>query len=189
VKVSEVMAAPAITVRASAPIEEAVRLLADNHVNTLPVTDREGRLVAMLTETDVLRALALRLGIGLSPTAQLDPGSMPRRVADIATAPRTSVRPTDDMSYCLALMVADGGRSIPVLGAGRVVGIISRLEALRALERIDLETVRNLIRAGRLPNVGEPAAPLEHRGAEGRSSGNVLDLSLPARLDRRDLMQ
>jgi CBS-domain-containing membrane protein len=52
----EIMTAPAITVRPDTPLLEIVRLLAENGINRLPVTDSEGRLLGILARGDILKA-------------------------------------------------------------------------------------------------------------------------------------
>jgi len=54
--VSDVMSAPAVTVGADEPLEEAARRMAEGGIGSLPVVDR-GRVVGILTETDLLRRI------------------------------------------------------------------------------------------------------------------------------------
>lgn len=56
VPVAHVMSAPAITIDADEPLESATRLMLDRKIGSLPVLDH-GRLVGILTETDVLRRI------------------------------------------------------------------------------------------------------------------------------------
>jgi len=56
--VSELMHAPVRTLRADATIAEAVQTMADAHVSGLAVIDRGGRVVGVVTTTDVLQAQA-----------------------------------------------------------------------------------------------------------------------------------
>jgi len=52
--VGDVMSAPAVTIGPDAPVQEAARTMADKKIGCLPVVE-EGRLVGILTETDILR--------------------------------------------------------------------------------------------------------------------------------------
>jgi acetoin utilization protein AcuB len=56
VPVGHVMSTPAITIDADEPLESATRLMLDRKIGSLPVLDH-GRLVGILTETDVLRRI------------------------------------------------------------------------------------------------------------------------------------
>jgi CBS domain-containing protein len=146
-KASEVMTSPVVAVRADASVDEAARLIARHGVNSLPVTDSHGRLLGQISESDVFRAIALRAGIGLSPTARLDERHMAPQVADVAQPVTPSVRPRDDMSLCLALMVRDNTTSVSVVDGGRVVGIITRREALRVLATTEIDDSTRMARA------------------------------------------
>lgn len=59
--VKRVMSSPVITVTASTPLEEAARIMADNKIGGLPVTD-DGKLVGIITETDIFKILLELLG-------------------------------------------------------------------------------------------------------------------------------
>jgi acetoin utilization protein AcuB len=54
--VAHVMSTPPITIDADEPLESATRLMLDRKIGSLPVLDH-GRLVGILTETDVLRRI------------------------------------------------------------------------------------------------------------------------------------
>ncbi|MGH0035204.1 MAG: CBS domain-containing protein [Myxococcota bacterium] len=66
VEIRRVMSSPAVTVGPDTPVEEAARLLAERKIGCLPVLDGDRRLVGLITETDVLRCFATRLGSSVS---------------------------------------------------------------------------------------------------------------------------
>ena len=70
VLVREIMTGGVITVRPTAPIEEAARLMVLEKIGALPVTEGE-RLIGILTETDLLRLFVRAMGAG-EPSARLD---------------------------------------------------------------------------------------------------------------------
>jgi CBS domain-containing protein len=53
---ADAMTAPAVTIRPSRPLAEAASLMLDRGVNRLPVVDRNGRLVGIVTRADLVRA-------------------------------------------------------------------------------------------------------------------------------------
>ncbi len=57
VEITRVMSVPPIVISPEAKIEEAARLLAEKKIGCLPVIE-EGKLVGLVTETDVLRCIA-----------------------------------------------------------------------------------------------------------------------------------
>ena len=61
VEVSEVMHSPVVTVAPGESLAAAARQMLDHRIGGLPVLDADGRLVGVLTETDLLRALIDRL--------------------------------------------------------------------------------------------------------------------------------
>jgi CBS domain-containing protein len=54
--VGDVMTRGTIAVRDDVPIAEAAQLLDKHHISGLPVVDRDGELVGVLSQTDLLRA-------------------------------------------------------------------------------------------------------------------------------------
>ncbi|HEY5488609.1 MAG TPA: CBS domain-containing protein [Candidatus Limnocylindrales bacterium] len=57
--VAELMTPDPIMVDESATVDEAVRLLEENEISGLPVVDRDGLLVGVISQTDVVRARAV----------------------------------------------------------------------------------------------------------------------------------
>lgn len=55
--VAGLMTRPAVTISANARLSEALDLMADRHINRLPVVDKAGKLVGLLTRTNLIRAL------------------------------------------------------------------------------------------------------------------------------------
>jgi acetoin utilization protein AcuB len=58
--VEQVMTAPVLTIGPDRPLRDAVTVMMDRKIGALPVTD-DGRLVGIITEFDLLRALAQAL--------------------------------------------------------------------------------------------------------------------------------
>ena len=61
ITISQVMTREVITVEESDPIEEAARIMVDNKIGGLPVM-REGKLVGIITETDIFKTLMEMMG-------------------------------------------------------------------------------------------------------------------------------
>ncbi len=56
-EVADVMHTPVVTISPDSPLEDAARLMMEKRIGCLPVVDVNGRLIGMLTETDLFRAL------------------------------------------------------------------------------------------------------------------------------------
>src|SRR5262249_33396270 len=70
VTMDEIMTRAIITVGRTIPIEEAARLMVKERVSALPVTER-GRLIGIVTETDVLELFVRGMGAG-QPSSRID---------------------------------------------------------------------------------------------------------------------
>ncbi|NWF80857.1 MAG: CBS domain-containing protein [Chloroflexi bacterium] len=95
------------------PVAEALRLMAEKDVGALQVVSSE-RLVGIVTERDVVRKLALQ---------GHDAAATPVRA--IMTERVLYVRPEQTIEECMALMTEKHLRHLPVVDAGRILGIIS----------------------------------------------------------------
>jgi CBS domain-containing protein len=62
--VSEVMSSPAITVRETTGLAEVVELMTSRGIKSLPVVDDAGRVLGMISRSDVVRASVLEVGGG-----------------------------------------------------------------------------------------------------------------------------
>lgn len=58
----DVMTREVTTVSQDVPVEELIQLLRASHFSGIPVVDAEGRAVGLISETDLLRALAYTVG-------------------------------------------------------------------------------------------------------------------------------
>ncbi len=52
--VAEVMSRDSITVRAETPLREAIKILAEKRIGGLPVVDDDGKLIGIISETDLM---------------------------------------------------------------------------------------------------------------------------------------
>ena len=90
VTAGDIMTKQVITVEPTVSIEDAARLLVEKRIGALPVTDG-GKLVGIVTETDVLLLFVRAMGI-LDPSSRLDvllpdaPASLGRMVHTIESA-------------------------------------------------------------------------------------------------------
>jgi acetoin utilization protein AcuB len=69
-RVDEIMTRTVITIGRTSPIEEAACLMVQNKIGALPVTE-DGRLIGLVTETDVLRLFVRAMGAS-EPSTRLD---------------------------------------------------------------------------------------------------------------------
>jgi len=68
--VAEIMKRPVITIEPTAPVEDAAQLMLAEKISALPITEG-GRLVGIVTETDIVRLFVRALGAG-QPSSRID---------------------------------------------------------------------------------------------------------------------
>ena len=76
--VGEVMTAEPLTIGAEASVEDAATLMHDKEVSRLPVVDRGGALVGIISRGDIVKAIVLGTGepgTAESETGEVDPGA------------------------------------------------------------------------------------------------------------------
>ena len=115
-----------IHVRSGDMVVEALRQMRDKRVRSVLVIDGDV-LVGIVTQGDCAIKVLLP-GLDAKQT----------RVDQVMTAKPTTVRPDDPLDGCMALMAARGFRHLPVLDAGKVVGVISVGDVVKNIIR-DLE--------------------------------------------------
>jgi CBS domain-containing protein len=96
--------------------------------NSFPVVE-DGKVVGIVTKLDFLRNFAFTTGQMLPRYGEL----MVRTVAEVMTEAVIHVEPEAPLTRVLQLMVHLKARSLPVIDRGRLAGMISREDIMRAL--------------------------------------------------------
>ena len=140
IPVSAVMTREVITIRKDSDLGEASRLLSENRINSLPVVDDAGRVAGIVTEADVLVMAGLTRGHTIREIVGHllgERATLPKetsRVEKFMSAPAITVRPEVDVREAAAIMGARRFKSLPVVdGEGRVAGIVSRSDIIKAI--------------------------------------------------------
>ena len=140
--VSDIMTTNVITVREESAVEAAARLLARHRISGLPVVDRSGTLIGVVTEYDLIAKKGTT-------------------VADIMTRGVISVSPETDVDEVAHLLASRRVRRVPVVAGGRLVGIVSQSDlvqqmALRWVCMTCGEVVRGEAAPENCPRCGAP---------------------------------
>src|SRR4029078_11426279 len=102
-----------VALKSSTPVLEAARAIENNNIGAVIVQD-DGCVVGMVTDRD----LAVRvLGPGLDARTTA--------LAAVMTTPVTTLSPADSQSQAIQLMQQRSIRPIPLVEAGRLVGIVT----------------------------------------------------------------
>ncbi|MFI7542449.1 HPP family protein [Actinoplanes sp. NPDC049599] len=137
-RVRDIMTSPVHTVRQNASVESAAELMTARSVTALPVVDADGALVGMVSEGDLLRhQVPADPATGAETVPALDPVDRQTMVVQVMSAYPLATTPRTDVAEVAEVMLQNDVRSLPVLDARTVVGIISRRDILRALVRSD----------------------------------------------------
>jgi len=167
-----------VTVAPDVPVRRATELLAEHGFAALPVVDGDWQVVGIVTEADVLRQRvpsAARPGPG--DDTHPAPTTLGLLVRTVMTEGVRAVAAGTHVADLPCLFVDHHLRSLPVVEQGRLVGIVSRRDLLRALVRPDPEIgadVRRLLEAytgaiGRWAvEVTAGVATIRHNGGAGR---------------------
>jgi CBS domain-containing protein len=122
-----------LTIPAKATLKEFVKLACERNIGALLAVDEKGKGVGIISERDILR--------------QVNAGAdfAKKTVAEVMTRDIASVSPKDDINTAMDLMVTKGIRHLPVLSDGKVQGLITVRDIMRAMRKADEEDVRYLI--------------------------------------------
>ena len=140
-RVRDIMSAPVISVAPDRSLKAVARLLDRNRIAAVPVVER-GEVVGIVSKTDIVRreqAFELEHG-GRGLARRLGRGARPAHVATAGEAmvsPAISVDPTLSAVGAAWLMTEHDAHHLPVLDHGKLAGIVSRSDLVRAFARSD----------------------------------------------------
>ena len=160
--VGDVMTTSVVAVRQDASFKEMAAMLRSRRISAFPVIDDAGRVVGVVSEGDLLVKEAVNAD-GTSLLAALRHVREDDKVAgitagDLMTAPAVTVGPDAPVEQAARLMYDRRVKRLPVVNtAGRLVGIISRVDVLAVFSRPDAD-IRDEVMQQLLPGI-LPAAP------------------------------
>ncbi len=112
----------------------AIEVMATKHVGALLVMKEES-LLGIISERDYARKVILK-----------NRSSHDTPVGDIMTSPAVSVTPEETVHRCMQIMTEGRFRHLPVVKAGRVVGMLSIGDLVKAVIQDQTETIEQLER-------------------------------------------
>ena len=116
------------SIGASASVVEAARLMRDEHIGSLPITDDE-ELVGMITDRDITTRVVAEAA---------DPKMT--SVGDVVSRDLISVEPDEDLEEAVQLMASHQVRRLPVVENGRLVGIVAQADVALTLRENEQRT-------------------------------------------------
>jgi CBS domain-containing protein len=122
------------SVGAQDSVLRAIEIMATRHVGALLVMN-EGTLLGIISERDYARKVILK-----------NRSSHDTPVGDIMSAPAVTVTPDDTVHHCMQLMTEGRFRHLPVVKSGRVVGMLSIGDLVKAVIQEQTEHIEQLER-------------------------------------------
>lgn len=150
--VRDVMTRSVISAGPETPLKDAAGLMVDHRLSGLPVVGGRGEVLGVLSEADFLvkaqggdaiqhRPLARFIGDSRNATAQLTK-LQAVTAGGAMTSPAVTIGPDRRIADAAALMTARHVNRLPVVDDGRLVGIVTRADLVRAYVRSDDELAR-----------------------------------------------
>ncbi len=142
-RVSTIMSSPVISVSPGTTVAEAARLMLAHRISGLPVLGPNGALLGLISEGDLMRRSELGTMRKRSWWLELlvSPGKLAddyvqghgRKVEELMSRDLACIERQASLQDAVELMSRRSVKRLPVVEAGRLVGILSRSDLLRAL--------------------------------------------------------
>ena len=145
-KASDIMTTKVVSTHADTPIRQVARLLLENGISAIPVVDRDGTVLGIVSEGDLLGRrdkerearrdwwlTLLAEGEELSPEFLASMRAREQTAGEIMSAPVVTVSEETEAAEIARLLAAYRIKRVPVVRQGRIVGIVSRANLLSAL--------------------------------------------------------
>ena len=140
---SDIMTKTLITGQADTTVEQAAKLMALNQISAIPVTDKSGRIVGIVSEGDLMRRVEgandqtrswwLSLFSDRHSSARGFVQDRGRHLRDIMTTQVTTIKPDMPVGEIAQLLEKEHIKRVPVVDNGKLVGIVSRANLLQAI--------------------------------------------------------
>lgn len=144
---ADVMTSAVVSASPETSVRDVAKLLLDGRISAVPVVDGEGVLLGMASEGDLLGRgdddrlagqewwLAIMAMPGQTEMAVTEAAVL-RPIRDVMHTPVITVTAETPVREVAATLRTNGIKRVPVLRDGRMVGIVSRADLLRAVEAI-----------------------------------------------------
>lgn len=139
----DVMTTAILTVSPETDVSEIARMLLDAHISAVPVLADDGSMVGIVSEGDLMHRAEggtrrrpswwLRLLATPKEPAERFLREFGRYARDVMTTELITVEPDTQLTDIAALLEKHHIKRVPVVDAGKLVGIVSRANLLRGV--------------------------------------------------------
>lgn len=152
-QVREIMSTPALTVGPETKIPEIARLMRERQISSVPVVDEQEGLLGLITELDLIERNAplrepryLAVLSGLIPVGLDEYRDYKEQVRHVLATNAQELMSTEvlvidpdaDLDEVMKVMIDPANTSLPVVEDNRIVGIITRTDLVRVIERLEM---------------------------------------------------
>jgi CBS-domain-containing membrane protein len=141
----DIMTRNVVSVKPDATLEQATNIMLERRISGLPVVEENGRLVGMLTEGDLLRRSELGTERHRPRWLQFlfSPGRLAheyahtrgRQVGEVMSEDVVSATEETELDAIIEEMSRHDIKRVPIVAGEHLVGIVSRADIMRALNR------------------------------------------------------
>lgn len=117
--VRDVMKKEIIAAKAHEPIQHISKILTEKKISNMPVINGRGKLVGIVSEQDIIRAMESEKFMKLT-------------AKDIMTKTVLSVKENDSLEYVSKIFIEHPYRRLPVTRSNKVVGIVTREDIINS---------------------------------------------------------
>ena len=147
-KAQDVMTADVVTARPEMSVKDIAALMATKHISGLPVISKDGDVVGMVSESDLLRrteigtaesetALSRLLSLSVEQ-AKVFAKAHGKNVRNVMSRPVISVDKDSELGHVADVLDRNSIKRVPVVEGKKLVGIIARADLVRALSQADI---------------------------------------------------
>lgn len=140
---ADIMVKDVVTVGPDAPVMDIAALMLERHISGLPVVDGDGRVLGIVSEGDLIRRPEietdrvklgwLRLLVSDEARARDFVKHHGRTAREVMTQPALSVAVDTPLAEVVRLMERHRVKRLPVVERGKLAGLVTRTDLLRAL--------------------------------------------------------
>jgi CBS domain-containing protein len=151
---ASIMTRAVITARPGDTVSRVARVLSENNISAVPVCDADGSVLGMVSESDLMRLYVagnvegrarwltmLAEGTHLAPEFVDYVRPDTQKVGELMTTAVISGNEHTSVTELAALMEQNHVKRVPILHDGKLVGIVSRADVIRAIGRSPDEIV------------------------------------------------
>jgi CBS domain-containing protein len=147
-KIKDVMIKKVITLKSGMTLKQAAEILVKNNISGAPVVNKNGKLIGVISEKDLFRALYPNFRDIISDIRLLlSRNKIKHRIEEkkkiiidkIMTEKTFVIDENDPALKAGSLMLVERIHRIPVVGKNKLVGIVSRRDIFRKILKTDLK--------------------------------------------------